>query len=80
VGVRAAQVVDFLITIGNRARTIAESALTSGLSKVQVIELDGAAEAIDYLQNHLTAGDIVLVKGSRGMRMDQIVSVLEIQS
>ncbi len=80
VGVRAAQVVDFLITIGDRAHTIAELALASGLSNEQVVELDGAAEAIEYLQLHLTAGDIALVKGSRGMRMDQIVSALEMQS
>jgi UDP-N-acetylmuramyl pentapeptide synthase len=34
-------------------------------------------QTIAYLQQNLDAGDVVLVKGSRGMRMDQIVAALE---
>jgi UDP-N-acetylmuramyl pentapeptide synthase len=29
------------------------------------------------LSNHITSQDVVLIKGSRGMQMDRIVSALE---
>ena len=80
VGFRAAQVLDRLIAVGERARIIAKAALAAGLSRNQVIELDEAAEAIEYLRGQLEPGDVVLIKGSRGMRMDQIVTALEIRS
>ena len=38
---------------------------------------DSAQEAIDFLLPRLTANDIVLVKGSRGMRMERVVAGLE---
>jgi UDP-N-acetylmuramyl pentapeptide synthase len=43
----------------------------------QIIELDDSDAAIDYLHGRVGEGDVVLVKGSRGMEMDRIVSVME---
>jgi UDP-N-acetylmuramyl pentapeptide synthase len=34
-------------------------------------------EAIEILKERLTGNDVVLVKGSRGMHMDNIVPALE---
>ncbi len=34
-------------------------------------------ETTEYLRSLLTEGDVVLVKGSHGMRMDRIVAALE---
>ena len=77
VGLRAAQVVDELITIGERGRMIASAARKAGLSHEAVVELDGNQDAILYLKNRLGTEDIVLVKGSRGMQMEEIVEALE---
>lgn len=77
VGVRAAEVVDELVTIGERARVIAESAARAGLPPAVITELDDSEQAIELLKERLGSQDVVLVKGSRGMRMDQIVSALE---
>jgi len=77
VGVRAAEVVDRLITVGERGHMIAQAARRSGLNQDQVVELDDTQAAIDYLQGRLGEKDVVLVKGSRGMRMDHIVAALE---
>lgn len=77
VGLRAAEVVDELVTVGERGRLIATAARKTGLEVERVTELSNTQEAIDYLQNKLGDHDIVLVKGSHGMRMDLIVSALE---
>lgn len=79
VGVRAAQVVDHLVTVGKAARIIANAALSAGLPREAVIEMDEAADAIQYLQDKLDSGDVVLIKGSRAMRMDQIVTAMEVR-
>jgi UDP-N-acetylmuramoyl-tripeptide--D-alanyl-D-alanine ligase len=78
VGVRAADVCSELITIGERGRLIAAAALSAGMGEWSVKWLEGVPEAIEYLRNHLREGDVVLVKGSHSLRMDRIVSALEV--
>jgi len=77
VGIRAAEVVDMLITIGERGRMVAAAACRAGLPAAVITELEDSQQAIEMLRQQLQAGDVVLVKGSHGMRMDQIVSALE---
>jgi UDP-N-acetylmuramoyl-tripeptide--D-alanyl-D-alanine ligase len=77
VGARAAQIADQLIAVGEKARWIADEALLSGMHKETVVSLIDSQEAIQHLRNQVGKGDVVLVKGSRGMRMDRIVSALE---
>jgi UDP-N-acetylmuramoyl-tripeptide--D-alanyl-D-alanine ligase len=77
VGYRAAEVVDELICVGERAHIIAEAARSSGLKVDQVKEFDQNQYVIEYLLSHLSGNDVVLVKGSRGIRMDRIVAALE---
>lgn len=77
VGVRAAQVADQLVTVGHRAQWIANEARLAGMSEDQVVTLKDSQEAIEYLQDWVGENDVVLVKGSRGMKMDLIVAGLE---
>jgi UDP-N-acetylmuramoyl-tripeptide--D-alanyl-D-alanine ligase len=79
VGARAAKVVDQLVTVGTRARWIAEEAVAAGLSSGEIIECETSGEAIEYLEDKIDEEDVVLVKGSRGMRMDLIVAALEVE-
>lgn len=78
VGMRAAEIVDELITVGERGRLISVTARQSGLGNEQIKEFDDAVQALDFLKSRLTSSDVVLVKGSRGMRMDRITAGLEI--
>ncbi len=77
VGMRAAEVADRLIAVGDRAKWIAEEALKSGMQSSQVATVEDSQTAIEMLREEIGLGDVVLVKGSRGMRMDRIVSTLE---
>jgi UDP-N-acetylmuramoyl-tripeptide--D-alanyl-D-alanine ligase len=78
VGARAAEVADSLVAVGERARWIADEARKAGLG--QVVLLKDTSEAIRHLQAEIGQGDVVLVKGSRGMHMDQIIANLEERS
>ncbi len=80
VGRRAAAVVQLLFTIGPRAKTIAEQAVASGLPASNVYVATEKPELIEKLRASLRPGDIVLVKGSRGMRMEDIVEHLRDQA
>jgi UDP-N-acetylmuramoyl-tripeptide--D-alanyl-D-alanine ligase len=77
VGVRVAGTADELVAVGTRARWIAEEAVLSGLPEARVVIVEDKDAAIDYLHDRIGEGDVLLVKGSRGMQMDQIVSALE---
>jgi UDP-N-acetylmuramoyl-tripeptide--D-alanyl-D-alanine ligase len=77
VGIRAAEVVDELVTLGERGRMIATAALEAGLPINKITILDDAEQAIQYLQPSLKPEDVILIKGSNLMRMDRIVSALE---
>jgi UDP-N-acetylmuramoyl-tripeptide--D-alanyl-D-alanine ligase len=77
VGRRAAEVADELIAVGRRARVIAAAALDAGLDRERIHQVDDSPAAIALLKERLGPGDVALLKGSRGMRMDGIVPALE---
>jgi UDP-N-acetylmuramoyl-tripeptide--D-alanyl-D-alanine ligase len=76
VGRRAAGVADTLITVGPRAQIIGREAVGAGMSSGRVQMVAEAPDAVPLLEELIRPGDVVLVKGSLGMRMDRIVSAL----
>ncbi len=80
VGLRAAQVANILLTLGARAHMIAEAARRAGMKKSSILEFDEIEPLIGWLKTNLTKDDVVLVKGSHGLRMDRITSLLEARS
>jgi UDP-N-acetylmuramoyl-tripeptide--D-alanyl-D-alanine ligase len=78
VGVRAAQVADYLVTVGGRAHMIADSARQAGLKPSKIYECESTDAAILHLRKVITGKDVVLVKGSHGIHMEDIVSALEV--
>lgn len=73
VGAEAAGVANLLITVGNRAVDIAVGARAAGLTSSQIVECATTGEASSVLEDTIEDGDVILVKGSRGMRMEEIV-------
>ena len=72
VGKRVAGVVDILFTVGDKARFIADEAKKAGLDKNNIFCYDTSSEAEIPIQNMLQEGDVILVKGSQGARMEYI--------
>ncbi|NUM45863.1 MAG: UDP-N-acetylmuramoyl-tripeptide--D-alanyl-D-alanine ligase [Anaerolineales bacterium] len=77
VGMRAAQILDLLITIGELGREIADAARTAWLPTSAILEMTDADEVISYLYNHLTAQDVVLIKGPQALHLERIAAALE---
>ncbi|NJC96410.1 MAG: UDP-N-acetylmuramoylalanyl-D-glutamyl-2, 6-diaminopimelate--D-alanyl-D-alanine ligase [Anaerolineales bacterium] len=80
VGLRAAQVADILLTLGERAHIIAESARRASRKKNAILEFDELEPLVEWLNANLAKDDVVLIKGSHGLRMDRITSSLEERS
>jgi len=76
VGCRTANIVAELITVGERARYIAQGAELCGLPHQRVHETPDCEAAIAVLREILQPQDIILVKGSRAMKMEQIVMAI----
>ncbi|MEP6680088.1 MAG: UDP-N-acetylmuramoyl-tripeptide--D-alanyl-D-alanine ligase [Chloroflexota bacterium] len=76
IGTRAAGIVDALVAVGPRGRWIAGAARAAGLSRVG--EAGDADEAGQLLERDLAPGpgDLLLVKGSRGIGLDRVVDLL----
>lgn len=72
-GMLAGGFVDLLLAIGPRAKYIVEGALDSDMSEKNIIEFDGSRAAGKYLEGIIGEGDIILVKGSQGVRMERTV-------
>jgi len=77
VGRKAAEVVNHLIAVGPRGQIIAETAKLRGLPPTAVTWVADALQAAEVLKYNLKAGDVVLIKGSHGLRMDRISPILE---
>lgn len=72
----AAGKVDRLLTLGPQARAIADGALAAGLARDRVASFACHTDLARVLMSVARPGDRILVKGSRGMRMEQVVSLL----
>ncbi len=68
--------VDMLITCGTLAHTVAHAAQEAGMSQDAVFLIRSSDEAGRFIQERLHPTDVVLVKGSQGVRMERIVKEL----
>lgn len=70
--------IDELITVGTLSRGIASGAIEAGFTQDRVHSFASNQAAADYLRKTQRPEQLVLVKGSRGMRMEEIVAALEV--
>lgn len=72
-GAQVGEFADLILAIGPRAKYIVEGALDSDMSEKNIIEFDDSRTAGKYLESVIGKGDVVLVKGSQGVRMERAV-------
>lgn len=75
-GKRVAQVADILVAVGLRGKIFAESALKSRMGKRKVFLFENSSEAGGFLKGEVEKDDVVLIKGSQGVRMEKVTKAL----
>ena len=66
--------VDLLVTVGELSRETARAARREGIE--EIVEVCDAKAAARYVRASVRSGDAVLVKGSRGMKLEIVVRAL----
>jgi UDP-N-acetylmuramoyl-tripeptide--D-alanyl-D-alanine ligase len=69
-------IADTFLTVGHRSEDSAKSAIAEGMDANCVHTFQDGESALEYLEKHIQSGDIILIKGSQGMRMERIVKGL----
>lgn len=78
IGLYAAQKgLDLVLLIGELTRATAAGALEGGLPAERILHFQDLDEALVEIPGLLDSGDLVLVKGSRRMGLERLVSALE---
>lgn len=77
VGLRASEVADEIVLVGQRSQITRDAVLETGYSPEKVHWYANAEGAINHLKPSLKQGDIVLIKSSHSMHLETIVSALE---
>ncbi|NQT90129.1 MAG: UDP-N-acetylmuramoyl-tripeptide--D-alanyl-D-alanine ligase [Candidatus Omnitrophica bacterium] len=68
----ASEKIDMLLTFGGRAGSIAKGALEKGMSREAVTVFKKKQGIAPFLSRVISKGDVVLIKGSRGMKMEEV--------
>ena len=67
--------VDIVLTVGNEAKAICQGALSQSKG-ISAKSFENNEQVMSYLNKIIAKGDVILVKGSRGMHTDEIVNQL----
>jgi len=79
IGRLVGQIAEILVTVGPRAKFIAEAAKNSGLAENKILSFDTAAEAGRSVQELMKKGDLVLIKASRAVGLEKVVEEIKLQ-
>jgi UDP-N-acetylmuramoyl-tripeptide--D-alanyl-D-alanine ligase len=71
-GNTAARRCDLLVLLGEQAEQVAEGAREGGLANDRIRLVDNHEQAVEFLTKIIAPQDRLLLKGSRGMRMERI--------
>jgi UDP-N-acetylmuramoyl-tripeptide--D-alanyl-D-alanine ligase len=69
--------IDWILGVEGDARELVQGAIEAGHPADQTRFFDSSEAAADFLRDFAKPGDLLLVKGSRGVRMEQIAAALQ---
>lgn len=65
--------IDYLVTLGEKAKLIADGAVDSGMDSTRVKSFDEIYSLVNFIDSVIEPGTVLLFKGSQGMRMEKVV-------
>ena len=78
-GAAIPKAIDVVCGVGTRSRALLDGARAAGFEESQLRHFTDAAAAGAFLRAFVGPGDLVLIKGSRGVGLDRAVAMLEEQ-
>jgi len=75
-GEAAALVANMIVVVGPRAKFIAPGALEKGFKPKELYSFDSSKTAAKFLEGVVEKGDLILVKGSQGVRLERVVGAI----
>ncbi len=76
IGEKIIGIANMLIVVGPRAKFIAEGAIDAGFPQKEVYSFDSSQTVAKFLTGVIEKGDIVLLKGSQGVRLERAVEAI----
>jgi len=67
---------NMLMVVGQRAKAIKEGAIKAGMNAENIFEFLDSREAGNFLKTFVQGSDLILIKGSQGMRMERAVEAI----
>jgi len=68
--------IDVVVGVGRRSRALLDGAKQAGFADDRLHHFDDAAGAAEFLKSFIQDGDLVLIKASRGIGLDKVVTSL----
>jgi UDP-N-acetylmuramoyl-tripeptide--D-alanyl-D-alanine ligase len=68
--------IDWIVGVAGDASEIVEGAVAAGFPRAQTKFFSSSEDAAKFLELFVTPGDLLLVKGSRGVKMERVVEAL----
>lgn len=68
---------DILVTVGPLARHMNDGAAGAGMNTKRIFSFPTSEEAARHIREILREGDLVLIKGSRGIHMEKIIEIIK---
>lgn len=70
--------VDMLLLVGENSKIIGQGAREAGFAKDNIFNFVAAEDTFPFLEKNMLAGDLILIKASRGTRLDKIVNEIKL--
>jgi len=72
-GEMVSKIADIIIVVGPRSKFIAEGAIENGFNSKELYIFDSPKTTSKFLEGIIEKGDLILIKGSQGVRLERIV-------
>ena len=70
------EVADVLVIVGPRSKFIGSGALDKKFKEKNIYYFDNSVKAGEFLKDYTKKGDVVLLKGSQGVRLEKAVEII----
>ena len=68
---------DFIFGVQANAKELVEAAVEAGYARERTQFFENSQQAGEYLRHFLEPGDLLLLKGSRGVKMEKILEAID---